>query len=74
MLRDVDVDALRAALLGAVLSRSEARGKPMVFRFGEAGDRWLGLRLGMTGELLVAPPDHAPGRHDEDARDRRDSP
>lgn len=64
VLRDVDVDALRAALLGAVLSRSEARGKQMVFRFGEAGDRWLGLHLGMTGELLVAPPDHAAGRHD----------
>src|SRR4029453_5477370 len=25
---------------------------------------WLGIHLGMSGELTVAPPDHVPGRHD----------
>lgn len=64
VLRDVDVAALRDALRGQALTRSEARGKQLVFRFGAMGDRWLGLHLGMTGELLVAPPDHLPTRHD----------
>ncbi|MEZ4392601.1 MAG: DNA-formamidopyrimidine glycosylase family protein [Polyangiales bacterium] len=64
VLREVNHDALREALVGAALSRSEARGKQLAFRFGDRGDRWLGLHLGMTGELLVLPADHAPERHD----------
>jgi len=34
----------------------------MVFRFGR--DAWLGVHLGMSGELSVAAPDYVPGRHD----------
>lgn len=64
VLRAVDPEALREALRGEGLTRSEASGKQLAFRFGDAGDRWLGLHLGMTGELLVAPSDHVPARHD----------
>jgi formamidopyrimidine-DNA glycosylase len=34
----------------------------MLFRF--SGNAWLGIHLGMSGELSVAPPDHSPGKHD----------
>jgi formamidopyrimidine-DNA glycosylase len=62
LMREVDVGALRSALTGARLQSSAAAAKQMVFRF--SGDAWLGIHLGMSGELSVAPPDHTPGRHD----------
>jgi len=34
----------------------------MVFRFGS--DAWLGIHLGMSGELTVAPSDYTPAKHD----------
>jgi formamidopyrimidine-DNA glycosylase len=60
--RGVATAALRRALRGATLRASAAAAKQMVFRF--SGDHWLGVHLGMSGELSVAEPDHAPGRHD----------
>ncbi len=63
-LRDVDLDALTAALVGQKLAGSEARGKQMAFRFGAEGDRWLGLHLGMSGRLRVEPAGHEPARHE----------
>ena len=60
--RGANVTALRRALTGARLLDSEARAKQMLFRFG--GDAWVGLHLGMSGELRVAPPGYAPQRHD----------
>jgi formamidopyrimidine-DNA glycosylase len=54
--------ALRRALPGAVLRSSAAAAKQMVFRF--SNDHWLGVHLGMSGELSVAPPGQAAGRHD----------
>lgn len=48
-------------LIGHPLSASEAHGKQMCFR---AGPFWLGVHLGMSGELRVAPPDYAPAAHD----------
>lgn len=62
VLRGVDVAALRRALTGAVLATSAAAAKQMLFRFDHEAS--LGIHLGMTGELLVAAPDHVPGRHD----------
>jgi formamidopyrimidine-DNA glycosylase len=62
LLRALDLKALRAALLGATLESSSAAAKQMLFRF--SGGAWLGLHLGMSGELSVAPPDHVPGKHD----------
>lgn len=60
--RGLDALELTNALTGAKLLGSEAHAKQMLFRF--SGGAWLGLHLGMTGKLSVAPPDFAPDRHD----------
>ncbi|MDO8539921.1 MAG: DNA-formamidopyrimidine glycosylase family protein [Opitutaceae bacterium] len=62
LLREIDLPAFRRSMVGARLESSGARAKQMLFRF--SGDVWLGIHLGMTGELTVAPPGHGPGRHD----------
>src|ERR1043165_5757062 len=62
LLRELDLPAFRGALTGATLESSVAAAKQMLFRF--SGDAWLGIHLGMSGELTVAPPAHAPGKHD----------
>jgi formamidopyrimidine-DNA glycosylase len=62
LLRELDLPAFRRALTGAKLVGSEAAAKQMLFRF--SGHAWLGIHLGMSGELVVAPPSHAPGKHD----------
>ncbi|MBC8041332.1 MAG: Fpg/Nei family DNA glycosylase, partial [Opitutaceae bacterium] len=49
-------------LTGATLLSSAASAKQMLFRF--SGDAWLGIHLGMTGELTVQPADHAPLKSD----------
>lgn len=53
---------LQDRLAGAVLDSSESRGKQMAFRF--TGGAWLGVHLGMTGQLSVADPEFRPGKHD----------
>jgi formamidopyrimidine-DNA glycosylase len=60
--REVDLDALREGLVGERYASSEARGKQLVARFGDA--RWLGLHLGMSGALLAEPAGYVPVRHD----------
>src|SRR5688572_3576485 len=62
LLRELDLPAFRRALIGATFEFSEAAAKQMLFRF--SGDVWLGIHLGMSGELTVASPDHAAGKHD----------
>jgi formamidopyrimidine-DNA glycosylase len=62
LMRELDLPAFRRALTGARLISSEAAAKQMLFRF--SGNTWLGIHLGMSGELSVAPPGHEPGRHD----------
>lgn len=62
LLRELDLPAFRRALTGATLESSAAAAKQMVFRF--SGDGWLGIHLGMSGELTAAPPDHTPAKHD----------
>jgi formamidopyrimidine-DNA glycosylase len=54
--RSVDPKELVRLLSGQRFFDSEALGKQLVFRFGERGEFWLGLHLGMTGELRVEPP------------------
>lgn len=54
--------AIRAGLTGATLLSSSAAAKQMVFRF--TGDSWLGVHLGMSGELTVRPRGGAAGRHE----------
>jgi formamidopyrimidine-DNA glycosylase len=57
-------------LIGQTLVDSEARGKRMVFRFGdnkrgrENLRSWLGIHLGMTGKLHVAAANFRPAKHD----------
>ncbi len=60
--RDTPVDSLQKLLPGAVLVRSEARGKQMMFEFSR--QLWLGLHLGMTGRLRLEPSDFGPGKYD----------
>jgi formamidopyrimidine-DNA glycosylase len=60
--RGVDTRALVEQLSKTKLLDSEARGKLMAFRFARGA--WLGIHLGMTGELRVEPQDFAPGKHD----------
>ena len=49
-------------LAGQKLAASESAGKQMLFRFTK--DFWLGLHLGMTGKLSVAPTAYIPAKHD----------
>jgi formamidopyrimidine-DNA glycosylase len=60
--RGTDVTALEDALTGATFRSSAAAAKQMVFRF--SNDGWLGLHLGMSGDLFVKEADYAPGKHD----------
>ena len=60
--RHIAIRDARRVLIGAKLVSSETAAKQMLFRFG--ADARLGVHLGMTGELIVAPSDFAPGRHD----------
>jgi len=48
--RGSDTHHLAATLTGRRLQSAEARGKQMLFRFGEDG--WLGIHLGMAGKLF----------------------
>jgi formamidopyrimidine-DNA glycosylase len=60
--RNTNLPALQSQLVGAKLLRSEAHGKQMLFSFSK--NIRLGIHLGMTGKLSVAPPDMEPGKHD----------
>ena len=60
--RGSDTKALQEILTGSLLKDSEAHGKQMFFRFSRKS--WLGLHLGMTGELTVKPVDYVGGKHD----------
>ena len=62
--RDADPATLCQLLPGQTLLGSEARGKQMLFRF--SGDLWLGVHLGMNGELRREddPAAYAPRKHD----------
>jgi formamidopyrimidine-DNA glycosylase len=61
--KGTDLAAIEGSLPGRALRSSEAAGKQMLFRFGTDG--WLGLHLGMSGNLGVRPPDFEPGAHDK---------
>ncbi len=67
--RGCDAARLKRQLTGATLLGSETAAKQMLFRFSKDGQpraesRWLGLHLGMSGELRVEPPDYVPAKHD----------
>jgi formamidopyrimidine-DNA glycosylase len=63
--RGTDTASLVEVLTGATLKRSESLGKQMLFVAKKKGDLgWLGVHLGMTGELRIEPKDYEPARHD----------
>lgn len=76
--RGASTTLLKRKLTGATLRGSETAAKQMLFRFSggglpraessdqsRAGSRgWLGIHLGMSGELRVEPPDYTATRHD----------
>ncbi|ATC62819.1 DNA-formamidopyrimidine glycosylase [Nibricoccus aquaticus] len=53
---------IESTLPGETLLSSEAAAKQMLFRF--TGDAWLGVHLGMTGELTAQPAAFVPRKHD----------
>ncbi len=60
--RGTDANALRERLRGVVLKRSEANGKQLLFGFSHGC--WLGIHLGMSGKLKLAPRNFSPNKHD----------
>ena len=68
--RGNNLAALQRTLPGAKLLSSEARGKQMLFRFSKGA--WLGVHLGMTGELRREPHGFTPGKHDHLVLRQRD--
>ncbi len=61
--RDVSPAALARGISGSTLDAHETHGKKMLFRF--SGNGWLGLHLGMTGNLRSEKADFRPAdRHD----------
>jgi formamidopyrimidine-DNA glycosylase len=66
VMRGVDTAELVGTLTGSTFLGSEAQAKQMLFRFGR-GKRitgWLGIHLGMSGELRVEAKKFTPGKHD----------
>ncbi len=49
-------------LVGEKLLSSKTRGKLMLFAV--SGGNWLGIHLGMTGRIHIAPPNFRPEKHD----------
>jgi formamidopyrimidine-DNA glycosylase len=61
--RGTDTAAVQKSIPGKALKSSETAGKQMLFRFGS--NAWLGVHLGMSGELTVHASDFTPGPHDK---------
>ena len=60
--RGTDPAAIVRALTGSTLRSSETAAKQMLFRF--SGHAWLGLHLGMSGDLAVQAADAVATKHD----------
>lgn len=60
--RGASTAQLKKKLPGSTLLGSETAAKQMLFRF--SGNHWLGIHLGMSGELRVEAPDYPPAKHD----------
>jgi formamidopyrimidine-DNA glycosylase len=62
--RGTDAGTMARELLHQPFVASAAKGKQMAFQFGAAGDRWVGIHLGMAGRLRVASLPFVPAKHD----------
>src|SRR2546428_9624183 len=60
--RQTDTRELQLRLVGAKYLSSDRRGKRMRFKFSQGNS--LGIHLGMTGKIHVAPPSFQPAKHD----------
>ena len=60
--RGVSLSNLIQTLTGQPLNSIQTHGKQMLFRFGRNG--WLGIHLGMTGQLSAESKDYRPNKHD----------
>ncbi|WP_221031908.1 Fpg/Nei family DNA glycosylase [Actomonas aquatica] len=60
--REAPAASIRRALTGATFTSSETAAKQMAFRFDSGA--WLGVHLGMSGELTTAPLGTPAGKHD----------
>src|SRR5688572_1876860 len=60
--RGGDAKLIAKALTGSEYLWPFTHGKNMLFQF--SGGDCVGGHLGMTGELLAVPPDHAPQKHE----------
>ena len=60
--REASATLIRHGIIGAQLIESEAAAKQMAFRFDNGA--WLGVHLGMTGELSAQPAGYRPQKHD----------
>jgi formamidopyrimidine-DNA glycosylase len=63
--RGIDTAKMTSDLTGATLDHSVSRGKQMLFVAKKAKDKfWMGVHLGMTGELRVEAVDYEVAKHD----------
>src|SRR5881394_4011507 len=62
LFRGTDTKGIERDLPGKNLVGSESRGKQMLFQF--SGNLWVGIHLGMTGNLSIGDPNYAPEKHD----------
>ena len=60
--KTTDPKSIVRHLTGATLLSSQAAAKQMLFRF--SNDGWLGIHLGMTGELGIQSAGYTPQKHD----------
>lgn len=60
--RDIPAAAVEQGLAGRRFLASHAHGKQMLFEFSSG--TWLGLHLGMSGELRTGPAGHEPTKHE----------
>ncbi|GAB5559363.1 MAG: DNA-formamidopyrimidine glycosylase [Synoicihabitans sp.] len=60
--RETPAAKIRRGLTGARLTDSAAAAKQMAFQFSNGA--WLGVHLGMTGELTAVEPGQRAGKHD----------
>lgn len=60
--RKIGFQQIASELIGTKLTSSFTHGKQMLFKF--SGRHWLGIHLGMTGNLHLEGPSYEPHKHD----------